>query len=217
VHVVLLSGIGGILASFIISARTEGIDSARYLIFAAVYGSVALARWTAISVASGRWRSRVLMPACLVCLVASIVSLGINSSVAPPATPQSALASWLAAHTLTRGYAPYWFASIVTLDSGNKVQVEPIYRVGDGSVHGYVWNMSTTSYEPSTAHPALFVVWVRPGSKDAGLDMGINRDTAVRTFGMPQNVYESGEFEVLVWGRDLSPTLLHRGLDILPP
>jgi hypothetical protein len=50
-----------------------------------------------------------------------------TAATRPPTRPATApLAGWLEAHKLTYGIAGYWDASIVTLQSGNRVQIRAV-------------------------------------------------------------------------------------------
>ncbi len=50
-----------------------------------------------------------------------------TAAMRPPMSPATApLAGWLEAHGLTYGIAGYWDASVVTLQSGDRVKVRTV-------------------------------------------------------------------------------------------
>ena len=89
--------------------------------------------------------ARALVPARITAMpraVAAVAATGLiallslaTAATRPPMSPASApLAGWLEAHGLRYGIAGYWDASVVTLQSGNRVQVRAVdlYRNFDG-------------------------------------------------------------------------------------
>ncbi|MGH3150977.1 MAG: hypothetical protein ACRDOB_09620, partial [Streptosporangiaceae bacterium] len=89
--------------------------------------------------------ARGLVPARITAMsraVAAVAATGIIALVPlaaaatrPPVSPASApLAAWLEAHGLRYGIAGYWDASVVTVQSGNRVQIREVdlYRNIDG-------------------------------------------------------------------------------------
>jgi len=74
----------------------------------------------------------------------------------PPMRPATApLAAWLEAHKLTYGIAGYWDASIVTLQSGNRVQIRTVNVWGQIEAAG--WESNALWYNPSR-YDATFAV-----------------------------------------------------------
>jgi hypothetical protein len=79
-----------------------------------------------------------------------------TAATRPPLRPATApLATWLDAHGLRYGIAGYWDASIVTLQSGNRVQVRAVNLWGQ--VEAANWEASALWYDASR-HDATFVV-----------------------------------------------------------
>ena len=123
-----------------------------------------------------------------------------TAATRPPASPASApLAAWLEAHGLRYGIAGYWDASIVTLQSGNRVQIRAVdlYR------HLYVpgWETNTLWYDASR-YDATFAVADSHG-----------RYPAARFeyfLGKPAATYRVAGWLVLVYRANLLHQLTHR-------
>jgi hypothetical protein len=74
----------------------------------------------------------------------------------PPVKPEQVpLAAWLEAHGLTYGLAGYWDASIVTMQSGNKVQIRAVTM--RSKLELYYWETNALWYDPSR-YDATFVL-----------------------------------------------------------
>lgn len=72
-----------------------------------------------------------------------------------PAT--APLAAWLEAHGLTYGIAGYWDASIVTLQSGNRVQIRAVDLYPGPNIYAPDWETNALWYNASR-HDATFAV-----------------------------------------------------------
>ena len=115
-------------------------------------------------------------------------------------SPASApLAAWLEAHGLKYGIAGYWDASIVTLQSGNRVQIRAVdlYR------HLYVpgWETNTLWYDASR-HDATFAVADSHGRYPAA--------SFEHFLGKPAATYRVAGWLVLVYRANLLHQLTHR-------
>ena len=76
----------------------------------------------------------------------------------PPMSPATApLAAWLEAHGLTYGIAGYWDASIVTLQSGNRVQIRAVDLYPGPNIYAPDWETNALWYNASR-HDATFAV-----------------------------------------------------------
>jgi hypothetical protein len=111
------------------------------------------------------------------------------------------LAAWLQANHLRYGLGDYWNANAITLDSGNRVQVRYVSRIGDKLVER-PWYSENSWYDPAQ-HDATFLV--TPGPANAcspGTPAGwqaVARDM----FGPPSGTYRVDGFFVLVWDKNL--------------
>jgi hypothetical protein len=106
----------------------------------------------------------------------------------PPAS--SALASWLLAHGFRSGLAPYWQASSVTVDTGDRVKV----RAVTGALSPYWWMTDTAWYDPDLNKPN-FLILQRPSRQELILPR-------VR-FGPAAHKYQVDGYTVLTWNRNL--------------
>ena len=102
------------------------------------------------------------------------------------------------AHHLHTGLSGYWESNIVTLTSGDRVQVRMVQPVR-GRLAAASYESKAAWYDPARA-TANFVVLFHgiPGFP------GFNSAKAVTaTFGNPARTYQAGPYKVLVWNRNL--------------
>jgi hypothetical protein len=127
------------------------------------------------------------------------VMLGIAAAHRQSAPRNVGLTAWLTRHHLTSGFAAYWEASSVTVDSGGAIT---LLSVTDGAGHGRLAPQKwlTDTLLTKKMPPATFVI-VSPGEK-------LRRSSAVATFGQPAQSYRYGPFTILVWQQNLVPQLL---------
>ena len=118
----------------------------------------------------------------------------------PPAPAQnSALASWLEARHLRTGLSGYWESNIVTLTSGDLVQVRTVNVSARGRITPSVLEAKEQWYDPGRG-AATFVVFSPgvPGYR------GFTQEGAVlAAFGRPARTYHVGAYTVLVWHGNL--------------
>jgi len=142
---------------------------------------------------------RGLLAALAAGLACYAVLLGIAAAHRQGTPRNVALTAWLTRHHLTSGFAAYWEASSITVDSGGAIT---LLSVTDGGRHGRLapqkWLTDTllTKKMPT----ATFVI-VSPGEK-------LRRSSAVATFGQPAQSYRYGPFTILVWQQNLVPQML---------
>jgi hypothetical protein len=145
---------------------------------------------------------RGLLAALAAGLACYAVLLGIAAAHRQGTPRNVALTAWLTRHHLTSGFAAYWEASSITVDSGGAIT---LLSVTDGGWHGRLapqkWLTDTllTKKMPT----ATFVI-VSPGEK-------LRRSSAVATFGQPAQSYRYGPFTILVWQQNLVPQMLRAG------
>jgi len=117
----------------------------------------------------------------------------------PPLTPGPLpLAAWLEAHGLTYGIAGYWDASVITLQSGDRVQVRAVDIYNNILVPR--WEANLLWYTASR-HDARFVVADRDGRYPAAV--------FEKRFGKPVAVYSVASWLVLVYRTNLLWQLGH--------
>jgi hypothetical protein len=107
-------------------------------------------------------RPRAFVAVAAVAATALIALLPLAAAATrPPMRPATVpLVSWLEAHRLTYGIAGYWDASIVTMQSDNRVQIRAVNLWSKIEVAG--WESSTLWYNASR-YDATFVVADSPG------------------------------------------------------
>ena len=146
-------------------------------------------------------RVRLLIPA-LALILAGYAGIEVHNIVQPrPPDPNAQVAAWLQAHHLSYGFADYWNANAMTVDSGNQVQVRYVSRIGDTLVQR-PWESDSSWYDPAR-HDATFLVTPGPASAcSPGTPAGWEA-AARATFGPPSGTYRVAGFTILVWPGNL--------------
>jgi hypothetical protein len=126
---------------------------------------------------------------------------GLGYELTQPAVPpeNSALTSWLAAHHLTYGLAGYWQASSVTVSSDGRVAVRALT---DQSMKPYLWLAKTSWYDPAL-HRATFIVI----DTQARFANALPPAAIKRYFGAPVRTYRTGPYIIMVWAKNLLPSM----------
>jgi len=128
-------------------------------------------------------------------LAAMAALLTLTTAAARPAVaePTVSLSAWLEAHGLTYGLADYWNSSIVTLQSGNRVQVRAVVVQGR-QVVPYDWETSTLWFDASR-HDATFVI----------VDLNGNGPSppAEQIFGKPYKIGHVAHWAILIYQKNL--------------
>jgi hypothetical protein len=109
------------------------------------------------------------------------------------AVPTAPLSAWLEAHGLTYGLAGYWNSSVITLQSGNRVQVRAVVMNG-AQVIPYDWETNTSWFDASR-HDATFVVIDLAGN---GLS-----PSAEQYFGQPEKIGHVAHWVILIYQKNL--------------
>ncbi|HEV2450484.1 MAG TPA: hypothetical protein VGS62_00980 [Streptosporangiaceae bacterium] len=156
---------------------------------------------------AGRLLARRLMAARLVPLLL-VVSVGYliglaHEAVQPQVPAQNQrLVSWLAQHHLHTGLSGYWESNVVTLTSGNRIQIRAVATSGGRVVPGLI-ESNQAWFDPHKSYANFVVIYpgVReyPGFTDTG--------AVVTTFGPPARTYDTGPYTVLVWNHNLLSSL----------
>jgi hypothetical protein len=135
-------------------------------------------------------------------LVLAGYAAGLGYELTQPTLPaaNTSLAAWLAGHHLTYGLSGYWTSSSVTLDSGNHVQVRALMPF---TMKPYLWMSDQAWYDPKT-HDANFIVL---DSQPGGFSYWEPRALIRKYFGSPARIYQTGPYTVLVWDRNLLPSM----------
>jgi hypothetical protein len=213
----LLVGIAANVGAFLFTSAPTGLATARYLLPAVVFGFILLGKRLGDLFEVRRW---LFWAACLALLVPALWSFMEQAKVPAPPAPQTALMAWLDRQGLTEGYADYWDANILTVQSENKIRVRPVRREGLRYAP-FRWNTNDGWYQPfppaKTARP-FFMLYqtdpapfrtTAPGQDSAGIAGKITASLLDRwglllTFGPPTRIATFDTYQILVWEGGLS-------------
>jgi hypothetical protein len=127
-------------------------------------------------------------------------ALGYGASRPAAASPEQALAGWLAAHQLRTGLGTYNEDNIITVASGGAVRMLTVSwhgRAAGGTVPR-LYQSSASWYDSRTAD-ATFVV---SGTADGTADL-IPKAEILALAGPPARTYQFQSFTIMVWNRNL--------------
>lgn len=198
----LMGVLGGIAAFILIALPTPGVDpgGGRYLVAPLVYGAILAGRRVGDLV---HLAPRIVGPVATALLVV-VGGLYLATSVSvlqgPGRSTETAdVAYWLAEHGLSEGYAQYWSASILTVQSRGRSRVRPVIATA-GKLRRNDYYASAQWFRAQAA-PATFVV-VSGDQLD-----GVGEEVASATFGPAIAVADVGRYRIMVWDHDLRPDL----------
>lgn len=134
-------------------------------------------------------------------------AIGPSMGPAPgdPGSAQTApLTAWLEAHGLSYGVAGYWDASVISMQSGDKVRIRAIdlhhtISPAGWKAHEPYWETNALWYDPSR-YDARFVIADARGI--------FSRYKMKRSFGKPSATYRVANWYVLVYRANLLRKLL---------
>jgi hypothetical protein len=126
---------------------------------------------------------------------------GLAHEVVQPAAPpdNSQLASWLEAHHLRYGLGGYWESSIVTVETGGQVKVRALLK---NTMERDLWLAKPSWYDPASQQANFIVLSSAPGYLNWE-----PRALIRKYFGRPAREYNFGPYTVLVWDRNLLPSI----------
>ncbi len=190
----LVTGVAINLVTYVISTQAVNATSTRE-IAAVLPLSAALAG----RLLAGRLTAARLVP--LLVIVAVGYLAGMIYEVSQPGAPaqNQRLEAWLAARHLHTGLSGYWESNVVTLTSGNRVQIRQVVVTPGGRLAPSNIESDWAWYNPAH-NSANFVVLTRGVPGYAGLT---SKPAALATFGPPVQTYHFGMFTVLVWHKNL--------------
>jgi hypothetical protein len=218
---VLAVGLVVNLAGFVASVIPSTPFDARELAAALPYGAVLAGRvfgpWlassrsasspsdisrSATSRSARSWRTR-FRPGVAALVVAGgcqLAALGYEATRPAAASPEQALAGWLAGHHLTTGLGTYTDDNITTLDSGGAVRMLTVsWRPPPaGGAVARLYQSSASWYDSRTAD-ANFVV---TGPADGTADL-VPRAEILALAGPPVRSYQFESFTIMVWNENL--------------
>ena len=193
----LVTGVAINLAVYVLSTRAN-VVSQTHEIAAVLPFSAALAG----RLLDGRLRAAKLMPVLLVVLLGYLAGLAHEISQPPAAAQNQQLTSWLAARHLHTGLSGYWESNIVTLTSGDRVQIRLVKPYRERLIAGS-YESNAGWYDPDR-NTANFVVISR---RVAGYPGFSSERAVLATFGKPARTYHVGSYTILVWNHNLLPEL----------
>ena len=126
---------------------------------------------------------------------------GLAHDVVQPAAPpdNSQVASWLQAHHLRYGLGGYWESSIVTVETGGQVKVRALLK---NTMRRDLWLAKPSWYDPAGQQANFIVLSSTPGYLNWE-----PRALIQKYFGRPAREYNVGPFTVMVWDRNLLPSI----------
>jgi hypothetical protein len=198
-------------AGFVASVIPATPFDARELAAALPYGAVLAGRifgpWLTSPRLSGSrapdgWRSRFRPGVAALALAGGcqLAALGYGAAQPAAASPEQALAGWLAARQLTTGLGTYTEGNITTLDSGGAVRLLTVswHPPDVGGTVARLYQSSASWYDPGTGY-ANFVV---TGPADGTADL-IPRAEILALAGPPARTYQFESFTIMVWNENL--------------
>jgi hypothetical protein len=192
----LLLGVLGDCACFVLLPITSSDAYARYLtagiLFATVLAARTVPRWALLRTPRGGLVARAIA---LVVLVVAAGSFGLSLRGPGAVTPASTLAAFLEKAGLHSGIGDYWSASIVTVESHGTVAVRPVIE-DTGHLVRYTKQSDRHWYAGAQFS---FYVFNRAAPWN-----GDTATPAIRTFGRPSRSYAVGTYLVLVWDRPIT-------------
>jgi len=190
---ILVVSVVAVLGAAQFSTQMTNIFSVRE-IATVLPAAAALAGRVAGPSLAGARLGRALTPVLGLVLAGYLAALGY--AAAQPAVPaeNQALADWLLAHDLKNGLAGYWQANSVSLDSGGKVTIAPIFGASP-----YTWESVSSWYDPGASHPDFVVTVSSPQAEQMFAKPAVIR----RVFGLPDRVYTYQRYTIMVWNQNL--------------
>jgi hypothetical protein len=189
----LVAGVAINVAVYVLSTKANVITQTREIAAVLPFSAALAGRLLA-----GRLKAARLVPLLLVVLLGYLAGLARELSQPVVDAQNQQLTSWLAARHLHTGLSGYWESNVVTLTSGDRVQIRAV-APSDGRLMPGIRESKAQWYDPGR-NTANFIV-LFPGL--AGYP-GFTQERAVlATFGQPGRTYHVGSYTVLVWNRNL--------------
>jgi hypothetical protein len=126
---------------------------------------------------------------------------GLAHEAAQPASPlpTAQVASWLHNHHLRYGLGGYWESSIVTVQTDGQVKIRALLKKTMGAD---LWQAKPAWYDPAGQQANFIVLSSAPGYL-----YWEPRTLIAKYFGHPARQYNVGPFTVMVWDRNLLPSI----------
>jgi hypothetical protein len=186
----------GAVALFGLLTLSNNTSYARYLDPVVIFGAVLSARVGArLAVRCSQNAQRIFGAVLGVVLALSLVGSLEAAGVRAPVAPTRALESYLGSHHLNHGVGDYWASSVVTVNTGQSIEIRPVVANLEGQI---VPDGRQASIDWYKGQHFQFLVYERApfGRVDA---------TTVRaTFGSPARVVSVGRYYVVTWKHSLA-------------
>jgi hypothetical protein len=194
----LVAGVAINLAAYMLSTRANVVTQTREIAPVLPLSAALAGRLLGGQAPAGRLKSALPVPLLLVVMLGYLLGLVGEISQPPVAAQNQQLTSWLAARHLHTGLSGYWESNVVTLTSGDRVQIRLVNAPG-GRLVPSTFEGKAEWYDPHR-NTANFVV-LFPGVAEY---RGFTQERAVlATFGKPARTYHVGSYTVLVWDKNL--------------
>jgi hypothetical protein len=194
----LVAGVAINVAVYVLSTKANVITQTREIAAVLPFSAALAGRLLAGRLLARQVKAARLVPLLLVVLLGYLAGLARELSQPVVDAQNQQLTSWLAARHLHTGLSGYWESNVVTLTSGDRVQIRAV-APSDGRLMPGIRESKAQWYDPGR-NTANFIV-LFPGL--AGYP-GFTQERAVlATFGQPGRTYHVGSYTVLVWNRNL--------------
>ena len=194
----LVAGVAINLAAYVLSTRAGVVTQTREIDAVLPLSAALAGRLLGGQALAGRLKSALLVPLLLIVLLGYLVGLMREISQPPVAAQNQQLTSWLAARHLHTGLSGYWESNVVTLTSGDRVQIRLVNAPG-GRLVPSTFEGKAEWYDPYR-NTANFVVLFPGVAEYRGFTQ---EQAALATFGKPARTYHVGSYTVLVWDKNL--------------
>jgi hypothetical protein len=195
----LVAGVAVNLAAYVLSTRAGVVTQVREVAPVLPFSAALAGRLLGGPLLAGRLRRAVAVPLLLAVLAGYLLGLAAELGQPPAPAQNQQLTSWLAARHLHTGLSGYWESNVVTLTSGNRVQIRQV-KPYDGRLIPSTYESKAEWYDPHR-HTANFVVLFPPGV--TGYPGFSSEQAVLATFGKPARTYHVGAYTILVWNRNL--------------
>jgi hypothetical protein len=194
----LVTGVVINLAVYVLSTKANVVTQTREIVPVLPFSAALAGRLLGGRLLAGRLKAAKLMPLLLVVLLGYLAGLAHEMIQPPVAAQNQQLTSWLAARHLHTGLSGYWESNVVTLTSGDRVQIRQVALRGERLIPS-TFESNAGWYDPDR-NTANFVV-LFPGV--AGYPGFSSERAVLATFGQPARTYRVGSYTILVWNRNL--------------
>jgi hypothetical protein len=190
----LVTGVVVNLAIYVLSTKANVVTQTREIAAVLPFGAALAGR----TLAGPLLKARPVPPLLLVVLLGYLAGLAYEVSQPPAAAQNQQLTSWLAARQLRTGLSGYWESNIVTLTSGDQVQIRAVASSG-GRLVPVLREAKAQWYDPGLTKATFVVLF--PGVP--GYPGFTQQRAALATFGRPARTYHLGAYTILVWNHNL--------------